>query len=376
MYFSLLDLIHNELYIHHESFLVPAMKLHFSMTTLLSKLLSQAPAAPSQELDDGRKIGTTVRFDTRTRYYIDQQAEHLGISAQEFVSMTFRALMLAGDDRTGLRSELELMSDRFLEVFANHKIAAADIPSLLGDKITKSDLMSSELINKIDNEVIDKISDIFNLDIDWLKGVSTRPVNGPYISLYKNLYGAATRLIQLMNLHRRISVMFVAQDTMTFEQLSKAKEKGDSTTRVEMGVVIHISNRVNDVSFDTFEVWDAERWNYWRCRYYLKSLMWFTERAGINWKGVLVPKEHFNEIFEGEHMAVDYLSHYRSVWYPDQLFWEDDSNLERDEISAIKKFYEDERVSPLEKIAKTPYLIQNLKEFLAGNQSLRFREND
>lgn len=351
------------------------MRLKFSLTALLAKLLDGAPSAPQEVLDDGKKVGTTVRFDTRTRVYIEQQAEHLGISTQEFVSMTFRALMIAGDDKSGIRGELELMGDRFLQVFAKHGIPAADIPELVSDQISRSDLASTTLIDKLDGKILDQVSDIFSVSVNWLKAASNYVVDGPHLTLYKNLYGAATHLIKLINIHRRVSVIFVAHDSITPSDLCRAKEKGDSATRVEVGVVIQKHNHFNELSFVSYEVWDSERWNYWRCRYYLKSLMLFAENAGISYKGVLVPREAFESIFQGKRLAVEVLSNYRNVWYPDQLLWEDEQNPERDEISLIKDFYAQEKVSELEKVARKPYLIKNRKEFLEGKKMLEIKED-
>jgi hypothetical protein len=344
------------------------MKTNLSLSSLLLNLISRAPKAPvaNQEPEESKKVGTTIRFEPATRRFIEAQADHLGISVQEFVAMTFKAIMSATEEPQA--TELELMADRFVDSFTRHGIAIADIPAMLPEgAINRADLLSrKELLNKLDDRAIKQVSELFTLNPDWLKGVYSNPHDTPFSRWYKNVSGFARRLAILNHKCRRIRVLFTADKDLTLEALLEAKEKGDDVAAVDIGVVIEKENLVNGVEYKSYEVWESERWNYWRCRYCLKAIMMFCEKAGVDYDGLLLEPDAKRSLFYGDAMAADEIKQYREIWYPDQLLWGDDRNLERDELPSIKRFYEESKAGKYEIIVKQPYVIKDWDEFERG----------
>lgn len=349
------------------------MKTNLSLSSLLLNLVSRAPRQPviDEEPEDSKKVGTTIRFEPVTRRFIETQADNLGISVQEFVAMTFKAIMKATEEPQA--TELELMADRFVEAFTRHGIPVADIPTLLpGGTLTRSDLLArKDLLNKLDDATIQQVSTLFTLNPGWLKGVDSNPHKTPFSRWYKNVSGFAHRLAVLNHACRRIKVLFIAEKGLTLEKLLVAKEKGDEVDAIDVGVVIEKEHLVNGVEFRSYEVWESERWNYWRCRHCLKAIMMFCENARISYDGVLLEEDAISRLFYGNTLAADEIRGYRELWYPDQLLWGDDRNLEADELPSIRSFYEESKAGKYEVVVRQPYLVKDWDEFERGRFELK-----
>lgn len=63
--------------------------------------------------------------------------------------------------------------------------------------------------------------------------------------------------------------------------------------------------------------------------------------ASVSFAGVEVQPAEFAALCQEEILAAQAL-HRRNVWYPDQLFWSDDRNLERCEINDVKRLYKEQ----------------------------------
>ena len=69
-----------------------------SVLSMLQNLTKSAPPAPTPVVDGdspSSKSNTTLRLDPEVRQFVDEQAAHYGISAQAFISMMLRGLMLS-----------------------------------------------------------------------------------------------------------------------------------------------------------------------------------------------------------------------------------------------------------------------------------------
>ncbi len=349
------------------------MKTNLSLSSLLLNLVSRAPrqSVIADEMEESKKVGTTIRFEPATRKFIEAQAEHLGISVQEFVAMTFKAIMLATEEPQA--TELELMADRFVEAFTKHGIPIADIPAMLPvDAINRADLLSrKDLLNKLDDALIQHVADLFTLSPDWLKGIDSKPHKTPFSRWYKNVSGFARNLALLNHKCRRIRVLLVAEKELTLDDLTEAKEKGDEVDAVDIGVVIEKDYLVNGIEFKSYEVWESERWNYWRCRHCLKSIMMFCEKSRIDYDGILLEPDTMKQLFYGDAMAVEEIKLHREIWYPDQLLWDDDRNPELDELNSIKSFYKESKAEKYEIVVRQPYLVKSWEDFEKGKFELK-----
>ena len=315
------------------------MKNSLSISSLLSRLVntpSPRVVIPSEFND--KKVNTTVRMEPAVKAFIEAEAEKLGISAQEFVAMTFKAIMVA--THAPVESELELMLSRFAELFKAHSVPVAEIP-LLVPEIKRSELMDTkQLVDRLDNSVLAKISDIFMVDEAWLQGQNCKPYGNGGHTWYKNLEGFGARLAYLQWQSRNVRVYFCVDYTTDYEQLCEAKDEGDRVDPRDMCVVVECERSVNGVGFRTYDLWEAQRWNYGNCRLFLKLMMCLCQMTRVYYDGIKVPQQEFAALCNGTMLAAQAFK-YRRTWHPDQLLRNDDRNKERDEIEMVENYLKD-----------------------------------
>ncbi|MCG8313785.1 MAG: hypothetical protein MI976_11260 [Pseudomonadales bacterium] len=338
------------------------MNILLSLTQLLTKHISKAPTeiALLPDDDSSKKVGTTVRFRPDVKAFIDTNADHLGISAQEFVNLTLKAVMTASYEPQ--RTELQLAKARFFEVFQVHGIPVSDIASVLNqDTLKTSDLESSVLLDKITPELRGIIAELFNIDEDWLKGTDHDPLPcaGTW---YKNAHHFAKQLA-LYN-HRDLRpprILFIAEEGAILEDLRQAKEKKDKIDPVNIGVVIERTRMKAGLQFNTYEVYKRERWNYEKCRYYLKAILLFCAKTSLHVDGLQVSKDMHHDLFYGKLLAASILNR-RVTWHPDEFVWIDERNPELDELPQVAALYKEENMETLERAIKRSYEVTNWDE--------------
>jgi len=345
------------------------MKPALSLVNILTNLLNGAPrnSIELDEFDDetDKRIGTTVRFEPAVKRFIELQATHLGISNQEFVSMTLKAVMNATLQPQS--NQLELMTDRFIEIFDAHGIAMADIPRLV-PVIQKSDLLSKKtLLDKLSDDVIATVAELFFVDPLWLKGTSDRPHNLSGKRWYKRVDSIAISLAKYSRQCRGVRVLLVSKNGTNYQQLKEAKDKEDAIPAHVMGVVIQLDRSVNGINFTTYDVWEAERWNYAPCRHYLKCIALFCEKAGIFCDGATVATEQLSAFFIGNVLAVSALNYGRGVWHADQFLWGDDRNTELDELDYVRNFYKEKKLDKYILAIQQPQRVKDWEAFYRGD---------
>lgn len=332
-------------------------KQTLSVASLLTRLIN-SPTPPINVPEEGDKKGTTVRLEPRVRAWVDAESEKLGISTQEFIAMLLKAVMT--NTVAPKLSELDMLRERFFEIFTAHGIAAADIHSLVPG-LARADLLdTATLINKLDDNALGAVADLFLVELDWLKGVGAFPYGHSAHRWYKQPEAFAARLAYLRWHSRHVRVNFCIQAGTTYEDLRDASERGDELEPLQVCVVIECERRIGRLAFRVYDVWEAQRWNYWRCRHFLKVLMLICRDAGVSYDGVEVQPTEFGALCRGGILAAQAF-HYRTVWYPDQLFWTDERNLERREIKDVKALYKEHlpNLAPAMRALQQPLAVTN-----------------
>lgn len=164
-----------------------------------------------------KKFSTTIRLEPQVRKFIEYYSKTLGVSLQDFVAMTMKAVMVSTFKPD--KSKEELRKERFFDIFKKHNISACDIPSCLGgNKIRKSDLLNSWNIDDlIDQDVIRTISDLFNVNPLWLEGFQDQSVIEPQ-NLCLDLTAARQpsplfkRMYDLLEQGKKVSLLVLVED--------------------------------------------------------------------------------------------------------------------------------------------------------------------
>jgi hypothetical protein len=322
------------------------LKQNLSLTNLLTRLIN-SPTPPSKAAPEGeqalpvpsdKKMNTTVRLDPTLKAFIDAEAEKLGISLQEFIAMCLKAIMT--DTLSPPAGSVNLMLARFFEVFEIHGVGATDIHHLVPG-LNRSDLLEARgLADRLTDEMFEAVADLFMVELEWLKGHGHQPYGYSMHNWYKNLDGFAARLAYLQWHSTHTRVYFCVKEGTSYEALLAAKEEGDRIEPLQMSVVIECERLINKVRCRVYDVWEAQRWNYGPCRLHLKAMMHLCEKARVSYDGIQVPQAEFTSLCNGSLLAA-HVFRARAVWYPDQFFWTDERNLERDEIKAVKAFFKE-----------------------------------
>ncbi len=341
-----------------------------SFIGLLTNLVEQAPK-PALEYGDNtdksQKAGTTIRISEETRNFFDIQAENLGVSVQECISMTLHAVMRASCEPQA--TQLEHQVDRFLELFESHQIPMTDIPVVLANNsdISRVDLLSrNNILNKLDTNLLEHLSKLFYVNVGWLKGLATT-TNWNNFVLYKNPVGIATYLASLKHENRNVRVFFIVNEPAVFDALKRASTKEDNIDPIDMGVVVEIEKFINGVSFKSYNVFEnGLRWNYGKCRRDLKAVMMFCDKTRIPYDGMIITKQKYTQLFQSEILATTALKRPLQIWHPDQLLWDDERNTERNELPTIARHYKEEKLDVFEVAVKDPWRISDWKKFIEG----------
>ncbi len=110
-------------------------------------------------------------------------------------------------------------------------------------------------------------------------------------------------------------------------------------------MVVRLHRTTDDgVSFTVYEVWQFERWNYWRCREQLKLLIAFCDQARrlISYSGYELSDEDIEALRTGRVMPVAAMEKiHRVSWYPDDYACiRDKVTKEIEDWPLVQKAYE------------------------------------
>ncbi len=346
------------------------MKPKLSISTLLTNLVSSGPTKPmpSEEIPEGeKKVATTVRLEPATRFFVEQQAEHLGISAQEFIAMTLKSIMTATVNPPS--SAVEEMADRFLHVFTGHGISVVDIPKLLPDSgITRAVLMDkSVLVDLITDEVLWQLANLFGAQPEWVKGTEVGGANRNCYRWYKNIGSVARRLAFSRSRYYSTRVLFTAEGAMSEYDLKHAREHDDKGDGLNVGVLIAQDVVEDGLSYCVYDVLEYERWNYSKCREHLKALMVFCEKASIPYDGVLLQAGDLGAMHYGRIMACDALRNKVGKWYPERLVRDDALvNPEFHEMEFVMATYDESGADRHVKACKRPSSVSDWDRYMLG----------
>ncbi|EPR7483964.1 TPA: hypothetical protein ACGSTL_001274 [Vibrio parahaemolyticus] len=351
-----------------------------SLKDRIYTLISGVPPTPKltdEELNEQPR-GITIRFKPAVRKFLDHQADHIGCSLQDLVSMTMTSVMKATENPVA--SELELTCSRFRQCFEAYGVNSFDIPEFIQTgELSRSQLMDDQtLIDALTDEIITEVASILNIEANWIKGATDRPIpyNGHY-TWYKNIGGMAYRLARYRLSGEKIRVLFIVDyDNYQLERdMANAAKSGDSSNEhLRIGVAISRTINVAGKERQVYDVLESGRWNYWRCRYHLKLLMMFCQKAGVDFSGVKLNQREYTQLFEGEKLPPEIISRIHNIWYPDQLLWNDEErNPEFGELQAIKDAYENDDTEASiryihihEKAIKKPFELVDRAAYLDG----------
>ncbi|MBO9829466.1 hypothetical protein J7373_14535 [Xanthomonas sp. A2111] len=315
-------------------------------------------AASAKPNPDLAGAPTTIRLSPEARAFFAAQAEAFGqISTSSFIAMTLEGVMRATQSndperpQEQLRRRIELSRDRLLYVFQAHGIEPHEIASLLKDfGVTTATLHEeSALLSKLTDQMIAHVAEHFHIERSWLSGSQDYRASTASQEWYKNTHGAIRTLIQLSKDGLRPEVIVIRRYQADF---ARSYQEGDSAPHEDVGVLIQTEQKTpNGRPYKVYELWDFERWNYPKCRHYLKALiMWLSRQAKypshfdrIKLCGRSIDNDLLQKLICGRLLPVEalQLSHKSGSHWDPQDYVDPESSLETEEVSIVEKHYYD-----------------------------------
>lgn len=158
---------------------------------------------------------------------------------------------------------VQLVPDRFIQVFKDHGVEASQIPRLFPE-ITLSHLQSFEsLYPKLTPELLDRVAAFFGVRSEWLEGVDDVIYN--YQDSYKQPYLFFEALTQIEVNFDHYPVRLIAVDNKL-----DYKNKGWQTLGLIVRIQIALLGEKRIYKYYIFDnVWS---WQHWSCRIQLKAI--------------------------------------------------------------------------------------------------------
>lgn len=288
---------------------------------------------------------TSIRLKARTRAFIDATAEEMGLSTQAVIG-----LILDGVAETSLSSarlKAQVILDRLHLLFDSHRIDLPGAAELLqAHGITMSVLRDDDrLLDGLSPAAIEYVCETFHVDEAWLRGARDWVVSAEGIERrwYKQPENVAHRMLAYNRAGARPQLMIVRRTNANFDQ---AREVDDQAHCEPIGAVLRLQRALpSGVEFQTFDVLEFERWNYWRCREQIKLLIAWADAAGFLVTGHELETAELEAVARGQVLPISILSRRTHVeWYPtDFASLTHEVDKEAGEWPAIRKQLEDSK---------------------------------
>jgi hypothetical protein len=247
------------------------------------------------------KSNTTLRLDPEVRQFVDEQAAHYGISAQAFISMMLRGLMLSSGPAAV--EQTSLLESRFYELFEAHGQAPVAITNMLREPfgITLATLKRPDLLlEHITPELIGFLSQRFGVQKEWLQGESDRIY--AVESFDKRLYGLGLLLHELHQNGGRARVHFVMEDSYDGIDPESEESSGWSDCKAYAGFLLEVEQD----GYHSYKVLKAQPWGYNRTRHEMQAFLGFLNACrDILWlpdgyEAWFLDSSRFHRLFNGE----------------------------------------------------------------------------
>lgn len=276
-----------------------------SVLSMLRNLTRSAPPPPSPlpegEKTSGPKANTTLRLDPDVRQFVDEQAAHYGISAQAFISMMLRGLMLSSGPVAV--EQTSLLESRFFELFEMHGLAPMAISQMLKEpfNISLATLKRPDaLLERIDQDVINFLSNHFGVRQAWLQGESDKIYSVDNFD--KQLYGLGLLLYELRHENRHVRIHFVMEDNYEWIDPESEESSGWSDCRAHAGFVLELQRG----PVRSYKIIDSRPWGYSRTRGEMQTFLGFLEACrgtfGMpsGFDAWFLDTSRFHKLFNGE----------------------------------------------------------------------------
>jgi hypothetical protein len=293
--------------------------VNITLEALLQRLVGRGNEIARQSpLKNDERVPTSIRLKPTTKHFLESQAEALNTSTHALIAMILDGVAETTTDDTA--GQLRTIRERFFFLMQAHGLDLPAVVDLMKDfGFTLSALGSTErLLDLLTKPAIEHLANVFFIREEWLSAAGERAVSADVDARwYKEVPHIANRLLAYKRDGLRPTVMMIRRQGADFERA--CREPDVDKVMEPVGVVVRLERETpGGTPFKAYQLWEFERWNYWRCREQLKLLIAFCEQAKISLIGHQLPIQTLDALTAGHQLPVQLLSRLGSVsWHPD-----------------------------------------------------------
>lgn len=275
----------------------------FRFTQLLQSLITMGNRAAEERISQLEEISakelTTVRLRPETKAYLQSQSESLGVSLSQVINIILDGVV-SMEMKPAAYNKINRIYDRIMSLFELHNINPVDMTKMLsGYGIKLSQIRKPDtFIDNLSMDMIKDIADWFSVDYKWIIGETERMYSPKENTWYKDAYGFSLTLLEKSFRLPEFKVSIVKNNNVSFEG---AEKFDDQFAELHIGFLLSYEHQVNGVNFTKYEVGEFQRWNYEKCRGYLRFIFYFLDsvRMKIKCQGVSFNEEIVDGLMAG-----------------------------------------------------------------------------
>lgn len=228
-----------------------------------------------------------IRLRPSTREYLAAQAEAFGIPLATMISTLLDGIVEASRDAPA--SAVRTIRERLIFLLETHGMSYPVAAALLQQYgFTLSTFENpSRLVDLMTPQAIEFIAYSFRVSRQWISAASDNAMSDDTVLYwYKNPESGPRRLLEYRALGRDPRVLFVRRQGAKFDECYRDGYELDPEEPI--GVVVELTHKMDSgEKFTYYEPWEFERWNYRKCRDFIKLLIAFVDQAAA--RGLLNP---------------------------------------------------------------------------------------
>ncbi|TNL07491.1 hypothetical protein CYD30_18230 [Kosakonia cowanii] len=316
----------------------------FRITQLIQSLVKTgnriAEDRLSQLEDASAKELTTVRLRPETKTYLQSQSESLGVSLSQVINMILDGVV-SMEMKPAADNKIRGIYDRLMSLFEFHNINTVDMAKMLsGYGIKLSQLRHPDkFIDNISMDMLKEIADWFSVDYKWITGETEWMYSTREHTWYKDSYNFSLFLLEKSFRHPDLKVSVVKGSNVSFDNAEKLDEQ---LSRLYVGFILSYTHQINGVSFTKYEICEFQRWNYEKCRGYLRFIFYFLDavRSKIKSHGVSFSEDIVDNLMVGRLFPSTIKGMLSETWFIAEQTGDIKNNydIEQNPVKYLNKF--------------------------------------
>ncbi len=314
--------------------------MRWSITELFRFLSARGSEKANQTPIEEDNSPISIRLKPELKHFLRHQSESLDLPVQRVITLILEGVAQASSNGAHERSLLPVQLMR--DTINAHSLSGVDVASFL-PSITLDCWGNDTLLQQqINNALIAKVSQIFYIREEWLKGDDEYLYNK--VRWYKNLTVIVDKALMNHDDRRFLRFIFIRPEGMKMDVQTNEDGAVDYVGLVaEYEIIAHDGTRVT-----TYELYEQMDWNHWRSREHYKMAIAFCaiSRGIVRYIGYELPRDSYDRLINNENFIASELARRKQcAWFPEDLIpeppnfdWSDEADWKH-VTNAMERYY-------------------------------------